>query len=178
MLTDAWDIAHTCITVPDLEAAMDAYSRAFGIAWGPIAAFSSEHIHVESSLLGDKPAVDGLRAVWARNGSKIVEGYPPFAPIELMHAEKFSPAFTIWGSPDGRHRVHHVCYWVDDLQAESRHLVENGFAVELTVAGGRPTQGFAYHYSPDLGMRLELMRSQDKPAMAKWLETGELELDW
>jgi catechol 2,3-dioxygenase-like lactoylglutathione lyase family enzyme len=179
VLTDNWDIAHINIVVPDLESAMEEYSRAFGVEWGPIATFSSEAFQLASPLLGEAASVDGLRAVWAHNGSAIVSQAPPFAPLELMHAESFSPAFTIWGCPGGRHYVHHVCYWVDDLGAESAHLVENGFEVELTIAGGSPTRGFAYHRSPTTGgMRIELMRMQDKPAMAKWLDTGNLELDW
>jgi catechol 2,3-dioxygenase-like lactoylglutathione lyase family enzyme len=120
------------------------------------------------STLFDAPNVDGLHAVWARNAGP---------PLELMHAEPGSPAFAIWGCPDGHEYVHHVCYWVEDLPAESAHLVERGFPVELTLAGGSPTRGFAYHRSP-AGLRLELMRSEDKPAMAEWLETGTLALDW
>jgi catechol 2,3-dioxygenase-like lactoylglutathione lyase family enzyme len=177
MITDDWDIAHVCIAVPDLEGAMEEHSRAFGVEWGSIAAFSSEAITVVSPLLGDGASVDGLRAVWTHNGSKLVSEGPPYAPLELMQADRFSPAFTIWGCPDGRQHIHHICYWVDDLEAESAHLVENGFGVELTLEGGDPSRGFAYHRSAT-GMRIELMRTADKAAMAGWLQTGELALDW
>jgi catechol 2,3-dioxygenase-like lactoylglutathione lyase family enzyme len=168
VLTDAWDITHMCVAVPDLEAGMEQFAGALGLEWGPVADFSSEHFPLASDLIEGPVAVDGLRAVWARNA------HPP---LELMHTQAGSPATVVWGCPDGREYVHHVCYWVDDLEAESRHLVENGFGVELTMAGGNPTRGFAYHRGPT-GFRLELMRAQDKAAMARWLETGELQLDW
>ena len=111
MVTDDWDITHICIAVPDLEAAMERYARAFGIDWGPIALFSSDHFAVTSTILDDGFGVDGLRAVWAKNGSAAVAGAPPFAPFELMHAAPGSPAFAIWGCRDGREYLHHVCYW-------------------------------------------------------------------
>jgi catechol 2,3-dioxygenase-like lactoylglutathione lyase family enzyme len=178
MLTDNWDISHICVAVDDLEAAMTMYSQSFGVdKWGPLLEFTEDNMDVASPLLGDRVSMVGLREVWARSGSTVVTEGPPFAPLELAHAERFSPAFSIWGCPDGRHYLHHICYWVDDLEAESAHLVEQSFARELTMAPGDPARGFAYHLSPT-GMRVELMRREDKPAIARWLETGELDLDW
>ncbi len=178
MLTDHWDIAHICIAVDDLESAMATYEAAYGVtAWGPLLEFSDENTDVFSPLHGQKVSGEGFREIWAKNGTDIVAGGPPFAPIELAHAQRFTPAFTIWGAETGKHYVHHICYWVDDLEAESAHLAEHGFALELTLAPGDRARGFAYHLSPT-GMRIELMRREDKPAVATWLEEGESVLDW
>lgn len=178
MLTDHWDIAHICIAVDDLESAKTTYERAYGVTqWGPLLEFDDENTDVFSPLHGQKVSGVGFREIWARHGSDIVSEGPPFAPIELAHAPKFSPSFTIWGCEPGKHYVHHICYYVDDLEAESAHLAEHGYALELTLAPGDRARGFAYHLSPN-GMRIELMRRQDKEAVATWLETGESVLNW
>jgi len=173
MLTDHWDIAHICIAVDDLESAMATYESAYGITdWGPVMEFSDENIDVFSPLYDQKVSGAGYREVWAKQGSDILTEGPPLAPIELGHAQRFSPAFTIWGCETGKHYVHHICYWVDDLEAESAHLSEHGNPLELTLAPGDVPRGFAYHLSPN-GMRIALMPRQDKPAVATWLEEGE-----
>jgi catechol 2,3-dioxygenase-like lactoylglutathione lyase family enzyme len=181
MLTDDWDISHICIAVDDLEAAMTMYSQAFGASkWGPLMEFSDD-MDVASPLLGEQVSMVGLREIWSLCGSSVVTEQPPvappFAPLELAQAERFSPAFSIWGCRDGRHYVHHIAYWVDDLEAESEHLLENGFARELTIAPGDRARGFAYHLSPT-GMRVEIQSRSDKAAHARWLTTGEIKLDW
>jgi catechol 2,3-dioxygenase-like lactoylglutathione lyase family enzyme len=178
VLTDHWDISHICVAVPDLEAAQSMYEKAFGVTgWGPMLEFSDDNMEVSSQILGPNVSMVGLREVWALNGSDAVAGGPPFAPLELAHAELFSPAYSMYGCPDGRQYVHHICYWVDDIEAESTHLMEHDFGLEMTMAPGDVARGFGYHLSPT-GMRVELMRREDKGAIAKWLQTGELELDW
>jgi catechol 2,3-dioxygenase-like lactoylglutathione lyase family enzyme len=178
MLTDHWDISHICIAVPDLEAAMTEYSAAFGVRWSPLLDYSGAvTLDVASPLHGHGATMLGLREVLSRDGAAAIAGGPPFAGLELAHAEPFSPAWTIWGCPDKRQYVHHICYWVDDIEAESAHLVEHGLARELTVAPGDRARGFAYHVSPG-GFRIELMRREDKAAIAGWFATGELELEW
>lgn len=178
MLTDRWDISHICIAVPDLEAGMREYEQSFGVRrWGPLLDFSDDNMDVGSQLHGDRVSMAGLREIWARDGADLGGDGPPYAPLELACAEPFSPSYAIWGCPNGRQYVHHICYWVDDIEAESAHLIEHGFALEVTMAPGDKVRGFGYHLSPT-GMRVELMRRQDKAAIGRWLATGELELDW
>jgi catechol 2,3-dioxygenase-like lactoylglutathione lyase family enzyme len=179
MLTDRWDIAHICIAVPDMEQAMKHYEAAFGIeAWGPLLDYTEGvEIDVASPMLGGEVSMRGLGEIWSLSGSEIVSGSPPFAPFELASAAPFSPSSTIWGCPDGREYVHHICYWVDDLVAEADHLIENGFSLELTIAPGDRAKGFAYLVSP-AGMRVELMQQSDKAAFGRWLKSGVIELDW
>src|SRR4051794_17256732 len=108
---------------------MDEYGRAFGLEWCAITEPGSGAL--ESPLLGDGLTPEGLRYVWSTNSG-------PVAPLELMHARRFSTAFTLWGCADGRSYYHHVCYWVDDLVAETNHMLANGFDLEVTVPGGDP----------------------------------------
>ena len=179
MLTDHWDISHICVAVPDLEQGMKMYEKAFGVGgWGPLIDFTDGlEMDVASPLLGEGVSMRGLQEIWARDGSEIVTDGPPFAPLELACAAPFSPAYSIWGCPDGRQRIHHICFWVDDIEAESAHLIENGFALELTTAPGDRAKGFAYHLAPS-GMRVEIMGVADKAAHGRWLENGEIEMDW
>jgi catechol 2,3-dioxygenase-like lactoylglutathione lyase family enzyme len=179
MLTDHWDISHICVAVPDLEQGMKDYEAAFGVkSWGPLLDFTDGvDMEIGSQLHGKQVSMLGLKEIWSRNGSDIVSVGPPFAPLELACAEQFSPSYSIWGCPDGREYIHHICYWVDDIAAEGAHLIENGWSIEVTTAPGDRAKGFAYLLSP-AGMRVELMQRGDKAAIGKWLETGELELDW
>lgn len=181
MLTDNWDIAHICVAVPDLDEAMAHYEQVFGVRdWGPLMSFSDgpngTHDAV-SPLYGPAASMVGGHQVWSLSGSAAVSAEAPFAPIELAKADRYSPAFSIYGCPDGRWYVHHICYWVDDLEGESAHLIEHGYQLELTIAPGDKIRGFGYHLSPN-GTRIELMDSADKSAIGKWLRGGELELDW
>ena len=68
--------------------------------------------------------------------------------------------------------MHHIAYWVDDLEAESRHLVDNGFIVELTQPPGDLIRGYGYLRSSG-GLRIELEKRARKGPIAKWFATGE-----
>jgi catechol 2,3-dioxygenase-like lactoylglutathione lyase family enzyme len=179
MLTDRWDISHIGIAVPDLQQGMKNYESSFGVKnWGPLLDYSdSVDMEIGSQLHGDRVSTSGLSEIWSRHGSDIVSEAPPFAPFELACSKPFSPSYTIWGCPDGREYVHHLAYWVDDIGAEGDHLMDNGWALELTAAPGDRAKGFAYLLSPT-GMRVELMQRGDKAAFGRWLESGELDLDW
>jgi catechol 2,3-dioxygenase-like lactoylglutathione lyase family enzyme len=185
MLVDRWDIAHICIAVDDLDAGMARYTEAFGLEWGPILNYSSEGLVLSPTNtmpmpsiapgLGDGLSLEGLREVWSVNGpTKGPEGLP-LPALELAHARSFSPAFTIWGCQPGQEYVHHIAYWVDDLETESRHLVDNGFVVEFTQPPGDLIRGFGYLRSPG-GLRIELENRARKGPIANWFATGELDL--
>jgi hypothetical protein len=145
-----------------------------GLVLGPD---TTVEMRVASPLLGEHVSMEGLREVWAVNGGILGAEGLPYAPLELAHAEAFSPAYTIWGCPAGREYVHHICYWVDDVEAESEQLLDHGFAVELTTYPGDKARGFGYHLSPS-GMRIELLDRASKAAHGTWFATGELELNW
>ena len=178
MLTDNWDIAHICVAVPNLQAAMKHYETVYGVkVWGPIIEFSDDTHDAVSPLYGRGASMVGGRQVWSLDGAVAVTGVVPYAPIELTQADRYTPAFSIYGCPDNRWFVHHLAFWVDDIQAESAHLIEHGYALELTIAPGDKIRGFGYHLGAN-GDRIELMSSADKDAIGGYLRTGVLELDW
>ena len=86
------------------------------------------------------------RSAWSLQG-------PPH--VELGGVAGVGPAPHLWPS-DGRDRVDHVGYWVEDLAAASAALTELGFPLEATPAGddAKPL-GFCYHRTPS-GARIEL----------------------
>jgi catechol 2,3-dioxygenase-like lactoylglutathione lyase family enzyme len=184
MLTDRWDFWHVSMAVDDLDAAMARYSQAFGIEWGRVLEFTSGglvlspevtmEMPVISPVHGDGASMEGLRQVCGVNvGMPGLEGLP-VGGIELSCAEKFSPAYTIWGAPDGREYMHHVAYWVDDVQDESRRLLERGFVVELANRPGVAGPGFAYVVSPE-GLRIELVDRATRAAVGPFYNGADLD---
>jgi catechol 2,3-dioxygenase-like lactoylglutathione lyase family enzyme len=174
MLTDRWDISHICLAVRDLDTAMELYANAFGMDWATPIDFAAMPLVGDSDVHEGGVSHNGLRAVLSRNGGAVRAGVP-LAALELAAAEPGSPAFRMWGCPDGRDYVHHIAYWVDDFDDETRHLAGHGFAREMYIDLGGGAE-VAYYTSPS-GLRLELQNSAFKPATARFLATGKLELD-
>ncbi len=185
MLSDRWDVSHVCIAVDNLDRAMVRYSEALGVKWATPHSWSHDGLRLPSGdimkmesvtpLYGDGVSTDGLSGAYGINGMIGADGWP-VAVIELAHAKNFSPAFTIWGCPAGREYMHHIGYWVDDIEAESRHLIDHGFAVEFTTPPGDVARGFGYHLSPG-GVRIELLDRANKTATWRFYTTGVLESD-
>lgn len=172
MISNEWDISHICIAVSDLEAARDEYAQALGLSWSAVMDFPPEFVADSDTREGGVPH-EGLRVQFSLNGGA-VKGGVPAATIELAYAEPGSPAFAMWGVPEGRHLIHHVAYWVEDIAAESAHLMKHGFVREMNVViNGAST--CAYHTSPH-GTRIELWSEAMRPATANFLATGEFAL--
>jgi catechol 2,3-dioxygenase-like lactoylglutathione lyase family enzyme len=184
MLTDHWDVSHMSIAVDDLDAAMARYSPAFGIQRGRVLEFSTEGLvlspdrtlakPVASPLHGAGASTQGLRQVVSTNGGAVGAEGLPVAGIELSHAEKFSPAHTIWGTRERREYMHHIGYWVDDVESEPRSLTERGFILELTYQPGDVARGFSYMLSPN-GIRVELTDRNIKAALGRFDNGGDLD---
>jgi hypothetical protein len=165
MLVDRWDLGHICIAVDDLDAAMERYSRDFGMEWSAIMTFtegglvlgdgSLMEMPVTSPVHGEGVSMEGLREVWGTRGIDTGDDVMPAATIELCSARPFSPAYTIWGCPTGQEYVHHIAWWVEDTEAESRNLIDQGYRVEFTTPPGDLLRGFGYLLSP-FGLRVEL----------------------
>jgi catechol 2,3-dioxygenase-like lactoylglutathione lyase family enzyme len=182
---DHCDVSHICIAVDDLDRAMVRYGEAFGMEWAAPHTWSNEGLVLPSGAVVNMPfvmplydsraGIEGLSGAYGINGMTGADGWPA-AVIELAHAEKGSPAFTIWGCPPGHEYMHHIGYWVSDVEAESRHLITHGFAVEFTIPPGDVARGFGYHVSAG-GLRIELLDRVNKPATWKFHTTGVLEND-
>jgi catechol 2,3-dioxygenase-like lactoylglutathione lyase family enzyme len=160
MIGDQWSMCHVAIAVDDLEAAMEHYGSTLGVGFSEILSFAGMPLVRPDG--GE--AHNDVRVVWTT-------GNEP--PLELMQG----PPGSIWEVGPGENRIHHVAFWVDDLEAESRRLEEAGMQLQLTLAPGRPPKGMAYHLAPS-GMRIELMRSEDRAAVDRWRDGAPLEIDW
>jgi catechol 2,3-dioxygenase-like lactoylglutathione lyase family enzyme len=169
MLSDKWDIAHIALVVDDLEAAMTQYADALGFEWSSIIELPPE-LETKSDVFEGGVSHDGLRAVLSRSGSAAV-GDGVFAPLELAHAAPSTPASMMWGCPGGRHFIHHVAYYVDDVDAESAHLRAQGFAREWYVEREDGRLEMVYHRAAN-GMRFELQDMSIKQRATEFLTHG------
>jgi hypothetical protein len=131
--------AHVGHIVADLDAAMDSYGVAFDVTWATPVSY------------GRSPRAS--RFTCSRQGPVLVE------LIEEVPG-------TIWSVEHGS-PIHHLAYWVDDLEGVAGSFEALGFSVE--AAG--PT--FVYLRSP-LGLRIELMDSVVRPSWDAWLQGGVL----
>lgn len=174
MLADSWEIFKICFAVPNLEVAMAEYERALGIVWGPI---RIPHGVAPSDVFEGGISHEGSVAVLSTNTPESAFPGLPAAALELAYAEAGSPAFALWGCPDGKTYLHHIAYWVDDIAAESRHLLECGWRRELYLpAEGEPR--VIYHQSR-LGLRVSLLSSSVKAATATRIAAGgERPFEW
>ena len=170
MLNDSWDISHICIAVDDLENAMAEYSAAFGLEWGPVIEITPEFA---ATMPEGGSTVEGLREVISRNGA--TEETWPTGAIQLASADESAPAYASFACTDGKHFVHHIAYWVDDVEAESAQLLKHGYTCEFLMGPeGRPMG--ACFKSP-AGVRIEISSSQTKLPAARFLATGKLDLN-
>lgn len=163
---------------------MARYTAAFGVRWGPVLRFSAEglvldgdrtvEMPVVSPPYGDKVTMEGLREVCSINGGMTGPEGLPVAGLELACAEPSSPAYPLWGAAIGHEYMHHIAYWVDSVQDESRHLIEQGFELELTAPPGGIARGFGYLRSPG-GVRIELSDRSTKAAVGRFYSTGQFD---
>jgi hypothetical protein len=149
VIFERWHIAHIAVAVDDLEEAMRDYSEAYGIVWGPVFGVPPD-LEAKSDVYQGGVSHDGLRAVLSQAGPTSVS----IAPLELICAEPDSQAVRLWGCPDGRHYVHHICYYVEDVDADSRYLSRLGHEREWYVEKDGRVYA-AYHRSQN-SMRIEL----------------------
>jgi hypothetical protein len=164
MIIDRWYIVHIGIGVPDLEAAMDEYSRGFGIEWSGVHDVSVAALDVEPKQF----STDGLRVAFSRTGIRAVTGGLPHALLELVYAEPSSPAYEFYGCPSGQHYLHHICYAVDDPDVESQHLVKQGFQREVLIKDQQGRSRFIYHRLMTSMWRIELVPVESKLNPAEW----------
>jgi catechol 2,3-dioxygenase-like lactoylglutathione lyase family enzyme len=134
---------HVGIVVADLARAMEESTAALGYAWNP-------PVTLTMPLRGgDREFVATVSCAMSANGS------PRLELIEAVPG-------TCWGPETvGQH---HLALWVEDLAAASERLAAAGCPRELARRGGdeRP-EGFAYHGSEPLGLRVELLDGRLRP---------------
>ena len=138
------DFYHVGIIVDDFEAAVERYSKQLGLTWSPL-------IQVPVTI-------------WTKQ-SGLIEFvshavYSQQQPcIEIV---KSLPG-TVWEVVPGR-PLHHMGYWVDDLDAVSAHLERQGSPKVACAMNEGKMFGFAYHEMPD-GTYLEVV---DRTCFTDW----------
>lgn len=147
------DFFHVGIRVADIDRAMGEIGTASDLTWCPVQ---------------DRPM-----SVWTpQDGAVVIPlklTYSVEGPVHLELLE--GPAGTVW---DGRDQpgAHHFGYWCDDVGAETRSLIAQGWTVEL--AAGPPEAGygrFSYVRSPE-GFLVEPVASASRYRFERWWAGG------
>jgi len=148
-MIDPSRIYHIGIVVQNLDQAMDELGTAMGYTWSSIRTMNANLL----APVG-KTSVS-LRIVFTRQG-------PPW--LEFIEGPKEST----W-SAEGGNALHHLGFYVDDLDGERQRLESLGMAFEIGGLGpdGR-LSGFAYHRNPQ-GGRVELVDSRLKDGLERWI---------
>ncbi len=147
---DLGAVAHVGIVTPDIEALAGELTRTLGVR------FPASQEQVVEWRSGTEVGRSPVRLTWS------VEG-PPH--LELLQG----PAGTVWAAQGASH-LHHLGYWADDVAAASAGLSASGLPLEIGGLGeGNEPDGFAYHTGS--GLRVEVLDSRRRRAIARWLES-------
>jgi catechol 2,3-dioxygenase-like lactoylglutathione lyase family enzyme len=129
---DMADLHHTGLVVDDIDEARRSLGAALGVEFTE---------PVRSSAPVRTP--DGVR----ERESLVCFSRGAGHRIELIQ-QVFG---GVWAPAGGEPRLHHLAFWVDDLEAESARLESLGMPLVVTAAAGdAPVNGFAYH-DPGVG---------------------------
>jgi catechol 2,3-dioxygenase-like lactoylglutathione lyase family enzyme len=142
------DLYHVGLTVPDLHAAMERYSEAFGFGWATV----KESTH---AVVVDGEARQAQIAVtYSRQG-------PPY--LELIEERQGA----IWGA-DGL-ALTHVGFWAEDVGAAMRVLDASGVSVRVHAdpIDGRPVR-YSYHQFGG-GLWIELVHTSFEEDLTDWI---------
>jgi hypothetical protein len=150
------DLYHIGVTVPDIHAAMEQYSAAFGFTWARIRESAPEVI------------ADGERRRAEIAVTYSVQG-PPY--LELVQERSGS----IWGA-DG-FALSHVGFWAQDLAAGQRALDESGLVARVHDIGP-DGQAARYSYHPFAGgLWIELVHTSFQAQLSGWIADTLRELE-
>jgi hypothetical protein len=137
------DLYHVGVVVPDLDAAMADLQRSVGYTFTPV-----RTLEMMITRAGDdEPSPVSVRTAKTKQG-------PPW--LEFLEG----PVGSVWSAQSGNSGLHHLAYWVDDLENERRQLEDSGVAFEVGPVDpeGRPL-GFSYHQTSQ-GFRIEIVDSR------------------
>jgi catechol 2,3-dioxygenase-like lactoylglutathione lyase family enzyme len=138
-------IAQIAIVVHDIEAAVERYSRIFGVEKPPVI-ITDAYEQARTSYHG-KPTEARAKLAFFKMGQVEIE---LIEPIDRP---------SVWGDVlDQRGEgVHHLAFWVEDTDGALRHLGEHG--IQPTQQGQFTGGMYTYVDSqPQLGVMLELLQ--------------------
>jgi hypothetical protein len=145
-------VAHVGIVVDDLEAAM-ADLPVVG-AWSSVLEWETTVRHSDGS--NERRPVRFVTATGAPAHVKLIESAPG----------------SIWAPTGGVQQLHHLTYWVADLEAATAHLHAEGYRTEADGLEDDGCVRFRYLLSP-LGLRVELGLLANKSAFDSWAAGGD-----
>ena len=152
-MIDPSQLYHIGVVVQDLDRAMDELSTALGYTWTTVRT-------MDTSVLvpSGPPKPICLRLAFTKQG-------PPW--MEFIEG----PADSVWSAAGGN-TLHHVAFYVDDLEGERERMESLGMTFEVGGLGpdGR-LSGFAYHLNPH-GGRVELVDARLRDGMERWMSGG------
>lgn len=141
---------HTGFLVGNLEDAMDLYARSLGLRW------ASPYTYEALNLWTPERGAHQIRLDVAYS----IDG-PQHLEIQV------GPSGSIYDV--NLHSGHHVGYWVEDVTAASRQLVDCGWTP--VVAACSPEDGFggfAYFRPPHEGLLVEVVSTAARPRFENW----------
>lgn len=151
------DMFEVGLVVPDLEAAIEQFNAMFGYTFSPI---------LEGVLPTRHPDRDEVPAM----RMAVTREHPQ---LELLEA---APGTSI--VPPSGTGLHHLGYYVDDLEAESQRLVELGIPlVRAGFSGEESPVNWVYHEMAD-GTLLELVDRRSVPLRKALIEGEVPESPW
>jgi hypothetical protein len=142
------DLYHVGLTVPDLHAAMELYSGAFGFDWATV------HVRNPTVIVDGEPRQAEIAVTYSVQG-------PPY--LELVEER----SGDIWGSAGLS--LTHVGFWAEDVDAARRGLEGMGLPTRMhaPVEDGSPMR-YSYHQTAS-GLWIELVDTRFKTELADWI---------
>lgn len=139
------DFFHVALVVPELEPAMTQLTELLGLEWDPIV---------------DVVMPMHLRGVGVRDVRLHLAMSTPRPSLEVIEAVPGTP----WELSEGGSNLHHIGFWVDDLEAENNRVAEVFCPMEVCSVDdhGRAPSVFTYHSKG--GFRVELVRRGGTPS--------------
>ena len=140
---------HSALIVPEVYAAMDDLSGAFGLQWSSIK-------ESETSVWTPEGRLDlTFRGAFSKPGP---------TRIELIE----SVPGTLWFAV-GAPVLHHISFWSSDLVADSKQLDADGYPLMATGWGddGSVPTLFAYHRKGS-GPYMELLDENERDHYEEW----------
>jgi hypothetical protein len=147
----AADQFHIGIVVDDLEGTLESLTALYGYEWAP-------------EIGGPTPVV-----LPSGPAGSLVEAQPElrFAyskTVPRLEVIRSVPGHPIWQPASSG--IHHLGYWSDDVAADSKALVAQGYEVEVTGVRPDGSPYWAYH-RPANGPRIELISRDVQPGLER-----------
>lgn len=142
-------IFHAALHVPDIEAAIDSYSRTMQLDF--LTPVARNYARLQQK---DHDGAFAARISYSRQG--------PFY-IELL--ESTGPG--MWSAP-GRERFHHFGIWAEDPRQKGLDMEASGFRWEATIHADDGSTPVIFVRRDDV--RIEIIDASREPALMDWIE--------